>query len=476
MDFPARRSRGNSEYVVVLATVILIGLLAGFTALQYMMPLDFTSQRGLSKQSVVLFTQQLGTTLQPLPLATYTALFRSVIILAVLVHGGLSLYSRQVKGIGKSCLFGIIVAANLCIAVLFPASLSSDIYNYSATAHLFAYYHLNPYVHSPLELHRVHDTVADYIGKGFSSVYGPIWTYASALLVIVFRNSGLFSQVLAYKILEAVSLIATSWIAKLYCGRIRPEYGTAAMVAVGLNPLLLVEGPGNGHNDFIMMAFFLLAMLYWKKSIWKFGLFMGLAVGIKVVPLALILWLALDRPNRHREFSAASRILCLCLILAPTILLMPPFWAGGHAVNAFFTRINLGNTLVQEHHVGVNSQQIVTTASTSNPFRALHSQIWLVVYFVSITLLLATKAQIALKRAVMFVIRRYVGRVSVPAWTLCWIFFVCFAEFFGRGYWFSWYYSWAIIPAACCWSRRGNIVLPICMAVALADTINYSIP
>ena len=60
-----------------------------------------------------------------------------------------------------------------------------------------------------------------------------------------------------------------------------------------LNPLLIVEGMGNLHFEPLMATFLLTAIFFWlkQKKIWT-GVFMGLAIATKLLPLLLLPFLA----------------------------------------------------------------------------------------------------------------------------------------------------------------------------------------
>ena len=58
---------------------------------------------------------------------------------------------------------------------------------------------------------------------------------------------------------------------------------------VFLNPLLIIEGIGNLHGEGLMVCFTLISLVYLvqRRSLFG-GLFMGIAIAIKLLPLLFI--------------------------------------------------------------------------------------------------------------------------------------------------------------------------------------------
>src|SRR5262249_40518107 len=144
----------------------------------------------------------------------------------------------------------------LVVAVGCPLAFSSDVYSYVADGLLQVRHGLSPYSHSPSELAALGEAHAELMYRDFPTVYGPVW------LLVCFAVSGLFGASLwlaamVFKLLAAAALVAAALLGRALAERDHPGSGARVFLAIGLNPLFLLEGPGNGHNDLAMMALFL---------------------------------------------------------------------------------------------------------------------------------------------------------------------------------------------------------------------------
>jgi hypothetical protein len=116
---------------------------------------------------------------------------------------------------------------------------------------------------------RAHEPYHLQDGWATPSVYGPLWTFVSEPVARLGRPE------LGFRILAATCVLGiTAGAAALAANP------AAAVVFVGWNPLLALHGAGGGHNDALMMALVVLALLFarggraglagaaWAASIW----------------------------------------------------------------------------------------------------------------------------------------------------------------------------------------------------------------
>ncbi len=89
--------------------------------------------------------------------------------------------------------------------------------------------------------------------KNEQSAYGPL-SYVIGGAHIPFVGDGLGANVFGVKAVGGLCLILTAFAAGWVAWRLRKN-GPLAVAAVGLNPLLIWEFPGEGHNDSIMTMF-----------------------------------------------------------------------------------------------------------------------------------------------------------------------------------------------------------------------------
>jgi hypothetical protein len=145
------------------------------------------------------------------------------------------------------------VLAVHAIFLLAPPLALTDIFNYVNYGRMEVVHHLNPYTTIPiLEPHN--DPSYDLSNwHQLLSPYGPLFT----LLTFVVVPLGVAASFWVLKGLLAVASLATIFLV-WKCARLLGRDPVAAIVLVGLNPIVLVWGLGGDHNDFLMMFFIVL--------------------------------------------------------------------------------------------------------------------------------------------------------------------------------------------------------------------------
>lgn len=108
---------------------------------------------------------------------------------------------------------------------------------------------------------RVDDPVAKqvYAYPNAASGYGPL-SYVIGGLPLPFTGDGLRANVFGQKVVAALALVALAALTGQLAKRVGADPGLGAGL-VGLHPLLLWEFAGGGHNDLLMVAFGVLAVL-----------------------------------------------------------------------------------------------------------------------------------------------------------------------------------------------------------------------
>lgn len=140
------------------------------------------------------------------------------------------------------------IAGAHLVVLLAPPLLSADVFGYLGYARLGARHGLDPYTHGAAALGG--DPVRPFIRwQDITSPYGPLFTIASYALAPVGVATGLWmlKGLAAAASLACVTLVG--WTARKLG---RPP--VAAMLFVGLNPLLLVYGVAGAHNDLLLTA------------------------------------------------------------------------------------------------------------------------------------------------------------------------------------------------------------------------------
>jgi alpha-1,6-mannosyltransferase len=128
---------------------------------------------------------------------------------------------------------------------LAPPLFSHDVYSYVDYARLGALHGLDPYVHPPAAA-PFDRAYADITWIDSTSAYGPLFT----LFTFPLAWLPVWAAVAALKALAAVAVLAiAALVARLAPARGVSRVGAAAFVA--LNPVVLLQVVGGGHNDAI---------------------------------------------------------------------------------------------------------------------------------------------------------------------------------------------------------------------------------
>ncbi|MGH2633033.1 MAG: hypothetical protein ACRDG3_06450, partial [Tepidiformaceae bacterium] len=150
------------------------------------------------------------------------------------------------------------------------------------------------------------------------SGYGPI-AYGIGGLALPFVGSSLAANVAGQKAVAAAFLVLTAFGAGLLAKRLGHDPALAAGI-VGLNPLMLFQFAGDGHDDSIMAAFGVFAMLLLVQAGWRArsgGIAMGAAAVLSkfalifAAPVVLTAWF----PRWRRWLAAALLVIGIALVV-----------------------------------------------------------------------------------------------------------------------------------------------------------------
>jgi alpha-1,6-mannosyltransferase len=153
---------------------------------------------------------------------------------------------RIAPALGGRVVWGAIALLVVGFA-LAPPLLSHDIYSYVDYARLGAVHGLDPYVHPPRAA-AGDPAFAHVTWPDTTSAYGPLFTLATYPLAWL----PVPTAVWALKAVAAVSVVGIAAI----CARLAPLRGVERLrvaAFVALNPLVLVQVVGGGHNDALAM-------------------------------------------------------------------------------------------------------------------------------------------------------------------------------------------------------------------------------
>ena len=461
---------------ILISTLIVLTLagLAGQAVAQYLMPPDYTSIFKADYAGVRLFKESLGLGhLGTVSSAAFVQLFRGFTLLTYFSYAGLLLSAHKANGLDlrRGLVFVGVVAST--VAVLFPPGMSSDVFSYLAYAHMPAR-HLNPYFTPPSTLIALGDPVAAYLPHidprlpaaglkwNIPTVYGPVWTMTSSGLSMLGGRS-LFAQAVLLKLLEAGAVMIAAYGAYTIARSTAPLRAPVIFLAVGLNPLLLAEGPGAGHNDMLMMALVVLAGGFLVRRLpTRAALVLGAAVGVKVIPILVVPWMMWE--YRDRLAAPVKLLKAASAFLAPVVLAFVPYWQGPSTLRSILLR----GTVKPTSDAGLSS-----TIGTGHAGPTL----WTMVHDNAIVVI----AYAVLTSMVLLMSRRGGQAVDKEAqgasvsWALAWSMMSVIVVYFLLKLLFPWYAIWMWTAAMVSWTRSHLNLALISSSISLMTSWLYTL-
>ena len=358
--------QASADQGLAVGLCLALTSLLGLIFLQYALPPNADAHYwGLNPEGAWQFAAHWGLTRLPkMGADAYSLWFRLALVTlwcgyALAVAAGLQGATLRTRP-----LLTLIVGAAMVSAVFCPPLLSHDVYAYAVHGRLLTLYGQNPYFARPHLLAAVGDPAAHYVTWDWPSVYGPVWTRIEAATA---RAPGLWLQVVALKLVEALALVGSALAGRRITAHLCPGRENLTLLALGLNPALLLEGPGAGHNDLILVSLLLIGTaFYLDKKYVPALLCLGLSVGIKLITLAVLPWALMEygrgRPGRQRPAAAAVAVV---LVAVPLVLTFAGLWHGPATLAAAQQRASFGlsaaavtldtqrRTWLQSHGVGI---------------------------------------------------------------------------------------------------------------------------
>jgi hypothetical protein len=174
-------------------------------------------------------------------------------------------------GYAKLCLDEVALSRRTVIAAALAASAllwtsfpvgSKDVFLYALFGKVWGTYHANPYQIPPATFPG--DPWLEYartLGAQRPAPYGPLFLW-QAWAGNALARSHLWLAAWAHKAVATFALAAALLVAMRFLRVVRVQQPWHIMTLLALNPLLLFESAGNGHNDAVMLLL-LVAGLFW---------------------------------------------------------------------------------------------------------------------------------------------------------------------------------------------------------------------
>jgi hypothetical protein len=240
----------------------------------------------------------------------------------------------------RKLILGISIACGFILLGLYPIT-AIDVALYVVRARLWTLYNGNPLTALPEAYPQdPYIAIAGEFGDE-TSPYGPLWE----LIAQVPMHMGLTdiaSGVAAMKVIALMALIGMAW---LIGWKAKTVSGATALAFFALNPLVLLEAIGNGHNDILMLAFITWGLILWQKNRWMWAMTaFTLATMIKITGVIIIplfgLAALMDAPNWNtrlkRGFGLAVVFCSISLALYGLMGPLPDVFTG--TLSAMFSR------------------------------------------------------------------------------------------------------------------------------------------
>lgn len=441
-----------------ISVAVLVASLLALTSLQYVMPDTAESPYGLNHQGMRMFQQQFfGHQIPGMDLRTYTLSFR--LLLSILWMSYVAAIILALRGgMGKAkIVIALMVFMSILLAILWPASLSFDPFTYIAYARIGVIHGQNPYACKPDYLSLVKDPTARFAPWNQRTPWGPVWVLVCMLIVKVMHNAGLVWQVIVIKLLGAGALVGAALAGRSIARHFSPNAGDVALLAIGLNPLFLVEGPASGHNDLPMMSLLLVGIsLFLKKRYFTASLLFGLSIGIKYITVLILPWAIIEccrgRPFRQKVWLSTA---ITAVTTIPVVLCFLPFMHGSSAFAGLYERWLWSACVPGAKDINPAdwAQQAATRGSI---VRALGSQLVLIPLFACLS---------------FWVLQQK----TANRWLAAWVIFSLSLILLVTGIWFPWYVMWPWVVALVWWDRLHIRLSALCLVVAFLLSMLYTV-
>jgi hypothetical protein len=223
----------------------------------------------------------------------------------------------------KATLTGLVLGGCLLNLLTHPIG-AVDVFYYLTQLKLRFYYGENPYLTTFLPAFAADPFARVETFLSWPLVYGPGWLLLSAPATL-FGVERLLPPLLGYKVLSLLwTLLAGLLIFRANADQRRAWLAAYLFLA---NPLVLFEAVGNAHND-VMLAALLVAAVVAASRQARLALPLGVLAAL-VKALALPLLPALALALWRRGISRRGLLLSGAAALALGVALTLPFWQGG---------------------------------------------------------------------------------------------------------------------------------------------------
>ncbi|MBK7449866.1 MAG: DUF2029 domain-containing protein [Anaerolineales bacterium] len=167
---------------------------------------------------------------------------------------------------------GFAAACGLILLGLYPIT-ALDVAVYVVNARNWVLYNANPLFVPPGAFPNdpLSQLAGEYVDK--TSPYGPVWEVMGRIPVqLGIRDIG--AGIIAMKVISLLAFMGMAYLIGWYSKQQDEKFAVSRVTALAffaLNPLVLLEALGNGHNDMSMAAFVMLGLILWQRGKWMWA-------------------------------------------------------------------------------------------------------------------------------------------------------------------------------------------------------------
>jgi hypothetical protein len=165
----------------------------------------------------------------------------------------------------KKYILGIGIISGIILLFLYPIT-ALDVALYVVFARNWVLYGGNPFTTPPetfISDPYIHLT-GEYVTK--TSSYGPIWEIVASIPIRL-GITEIASAIIATKIISLSAYLFMAWLIG-WKWRQKNVSQVTTLSFFALNPLVMLEAIGNGHNDMLMIAFITLGIILFQNQKW----------------------------------------------------------------------------------------------------------------------------------------------------------------------------------------------------------------
>ncbi len=221
---------------------------------------------------------------------------------------------------------------SLLLLCIFPFG-AADLFDNIMHGRVLGIYNANPFYAVANQFPT--DPFLPYVAwKKSPSAYGPGWELLAGLTARLAGN-GIVINILAFKLLAGIFLLASTVVVAAILRAVAPERALAGVVLLAWNPVILYETFGNGHNDIAMIFWVLLAAwLLLKRAYTAACVALVMGALFKFIPLLMLPAAGLIALRDLPDWRARLRFVLVtgAVTLALVGLAYFPFWQDVNAL------------------------------------------------------------------------------------------------------------------------------------------------